>query len=38
LAIGDRAGAADRFREFNRWNAQADRHMRAQSLARSYWW
>ncbi len=38
LAIGDRAGAASHFREVNRWSAQADRHMRARSLALRYWW
>ena len=37
-AIGDGAGAAGHFREFNRWNAQADRHMRARSQAQRYWW
>jgi hypothetical protein len=38
LRIGDRAGAAGHFREFNRWNAQADRHMRARSQAQRFWW
>ncbi len=38
LAIGDRTGAASHFKEVNRWNAQADRHMRARSQALKYWW
>ena len=38
LGIGDRAGAAQHFREVNRWNARADGHMRTQRRIRDYWW
>jgi hypothetical protein len=38
LAIGDRTGASDHFKEVNVWNARADHHMRARSQALRYWW